>query len=41
MIKPFKQAVVGSLLLLGTTACADLDVANPNNPDAASSLSLT
>jgi hypothetical protein len=39
MKNSLKQLVVASLLFFGTTACADLDVVNPNNPDAARSLS--
>jgi hypothetical protein len=35
----FKHLVVGSLLLLGGGACADLDVANLNDADAARALS--
>jgi len=39
MRKWLKYLAVGSLLLLGTGACADLDVVNQNAPDAARSLS--
>lgn len=39
MRKTLKHLVVGSLLIFGTTACADLDVVNLNDPDAARSLS--
>jgi hypothetical protein len=35
-----KHLAVGSLLLFATTACADLEVPNLNDPDAARSLSL-
>jgi len=38
MRKTLMHLVVGSLLILGTTACADLDVVNFNDPDAARSL---
>jgi len=34
-----KHMVVGSLLLFGTTACADLEILNQNDPDASRSLS--
>lgn len=34
MRSTFKYLVVGSLLLFGGTACADLDVSNPNAADA-------
>lgn len=34
-----KHLVVGSLLLVGATACADLEVVNQNDPDAERSLS--
>ena len=40
MRKTLKHLVVGSLLLFGTTACADLEIANLNDPDAARSLAL-
>ncbi len=39
MRKWLKYLAVGSLLLLGTGACADLEVVNQNAPDAARSLS--
>lgn len=39
MRKTLKHLVVGSLLIFGTTACADLDVTNLNDPDASRSLS--
>lgn len=39
MRKMMKHLMVGSLLLLGTGACADLDVVNLNDPDAGRSLS--
>jgi hypothetical protein len=39
MKKPLKLLVVGSLLALGSTACADLDVTNPNNPGGEEALS--
>ncbi len=38
MRKYLKNLAVGSLLLLGATACSDLDVINPNAPDAGRSL---
>lgn len=38
MRKTLKHLVVGSLLIFGTTACADLEIANLNDPDAARSL---
>lgn len=38
MRKTLKHLVVGSLLIFGTTACADLEVLNTNEPDAARSL---
>ena len=34
----FKHLVVGSLLLFGAGACADLEVVNLNDPDAGRSL---
>jgi hypothetical protein len=34
----FKYLVVGSMLLLGAAACADLDVVNPNDADASRAL---
>ena len=39
MRKTFKHLVVGSLLLFGANACADLEIVNLNDPDAARSLS--
>jgi hypothetical protein len=39
MKKTLKHLVVGSLLVFGTTACADLDVVNPNAADASRALS--
>ena len=33
-----KKFMVGSMLLLGATACANLDVANPNDADASRAL---
>ena len=38
MRKTFKTFLVGSVLLLGASACADLDVVNPNDADAARAL---
>ncbi len=38
MRKTLKHLAVGSLLIFGTTACADLEVLNQNDPDAARSL---
>ncbi len=38
MRKTLKHLVVGSLLIFSTTACADLEVLNQNEPDAARSL---
>ena len=38
MRKMLKSLAVGSLLLLGTGACADLEVVNLNDPDAERSL---
>ena len=38
MRKYLKNLAVGSLLLFGATACADLEVVNQNDPDAARSL---
>ena len=34
-----KHLAVGSLLLFGTTACADLEITNANDPDAGLALS--
>lgn len=39
MRKRLMHLLVGSLLVFGTTACADLDIANLNDPDAERSLS--
>ena len=39
MRKTLKHLVVGSLLLFGANACADLEITNLNDPDAARSLS--
>lgn len=38
MRKSFRYLAVGSLLLFGAAACADLEIANQNAPDAARSL---
>ena len=38
MRKTFKTFVVGSMLLFGAAACADLDVVNPNDADASRAL---
>jgi hypothetical protein len=38
MRKTFKTFAVGSMLLIGASACADLDVVNPNDADAARAL---
>lgn len=37
-MRTLKTLVVGSLLLFGSTACVDLDVSNPNAPDASRAL---
>ena len=39
MRKTLMHLAVGSLLVFGTTACADLEITNFNDPDAARSLS--
>lgn len=38
MRKTLKHLLVGSLLIFGTTACADLEIMNENDPDAERSL---
>ena len=38
MRKAFKVLAIGSLVLFGASACADLEVTNLNAPDAARSL---
>ncbi len=39
MRKSFKVLAIGSLLLFGASACADLEVTNLNDPDAGKALS--
>lgn len=34
MLKTYRTVVFGALLLFGAAGCADLDVVNPNDPDA-------
>lgn len=35
----YRKLAIGALLLVGAAACADLDVANPNDPDTSRALS--